>query len=902
MRDWRAFVSERLALDTLEPERAARIVRELGAQLEDFYRDARTRGASDADADAYARSQIGDWHRFADDLRQADRPHERSRVDRLADALLSRPDPAPLRGGSLMLSHALRDGRHAVRQLIRMPGFTVVAVLTLGLGVGATTAIFSVVNGVLLRPLPYPEPDALVRVHEVVPQYGRFSVAPATFLDWRRESTSFERLAAFGGASGTLVMSDGPERITGATVSWDLFELLGVPPALGSGFTADQDVPGANTVIVLSHGLWQRRFGGDPSIVGQTMTLDGVPLTVVGVAPESFAFPARTTEYWRPIALDPANATRGGHYLGVIARLKPGASVEQASAEVRTISERLAAQYPQASANESAELVPLHDQIVGPVRPALVTLLVAVGVVVLIACANVANLLLVRATVREKEVAIRAALGAGRRRLVVQMLVESLVLALAGGALGLGLAYVLIAPLQALSAGSIPRVTDVAIDGTVLAFAAGAALLTGLLFGLVPAWRASSTRFGTALKEGGRSSSTGGGRALQSGLLVLEVALSVVLVVGALLLLKSFSRLTNVNPGFQSENVLAFQVSLPARAYGSDPQRIAFFETLQARIETLPGVQAAGKTQSLPIQDDYVLSFVIDKRPPLPPGQGDLSANYRVVDPGYFTTLRIPLRHGRTFTARDTETAPKVAVIDDAFVRRHFPDEDPIGRAIDIGNGTDGFYEIVGVVGDVHHGGLELEATPTMYVPLRSDVFSTMWVVARTEGDPTSLAGPVRQVIRDLDPALPAYAMTPLSTVLSDSVARRRFSMLLLVLFAGVALFLAGVGLYGVVSYTVSQRIREIGLRMAMGASPRDVLGLVMGGGLKFATAGVAIGLVAAVSLRRFVEAMLFGVAPTDAWSYAGTGVLLLAVAALACFVPARRAMRVDPIVALREA
>jgi putative ABC transport system permease protein len=342
-------------------------------------------------------------------------------------------------------------------------------------------------------------------------------------------------------------------------------------------------------------------------------------------------------------------------------------------------------------------------------------------------------------------------------------------------------------------------------------------------------------------------------------------------------------------------------VALPARTYAADPQRIAFFDSLQERLRALPGVRAAGMVQSLPIRNDYVLSVVIDRRPPLPPGEG-ISANHRVVDPGYFDALSIPLRRGRIFTARDTVTAPMVAVIDEAFVRRHFPDEDPIGRGIDIGNGTDGFYEIVGVVGDVRHGGLDLEATPTMYVPYRSDVFSGMWVVARADGDPTNLAGPVRQVIRDLDPALPAYSMTSLATVLSDSVARRRFSMLLLVLFAGVALFLAGVGLYGVVSYTVSQRVREIGLRMAMGAAPRDVLQLVVGGGLKLVVAGVAIGLVAAVSLTRYVEAMLFNVAPTDPWSYAGTAVLLITIAAIACLVPARRAMRVDPIVALHEA
>jgi putative ABC transport system permease protein len=623
-------------------------------------------------------------------------------------------------------------------------------------------------------------------------------------------------------------------------------------------------------------------------------------VTIVGVMPPGFYFPARTAEFWQPIAINPANASRGGHFLGVIARMKPGVGVEAAGAEMRALAERLAKQYPDNSAGESAEVVAMHEQVVGAVRPALMTLFAAVGVVILIACANVANLLLVRASVREKEVAIRAALGAARGRLMRQMLVESLVLAIAGGALGVLFAYLAIPAIQTLGANSIPRVADVAIDGRVLAFAAAAAVLTGLLFGAVPAWQASRAGAGAILKEGGRSSSTAGGRWVRSGLLVAEVALSIVLLVGAMLLLRSFSRLTNVNPGFEPERVLAFQVSLPQTSYTEDGNRVAFFDALLARLDALPGVAGAGMVQTLPMRGGYVLSFEIQGRPPAKPGE-EPSANHRVVSPGYFSTLGIPLRRGRLIDAGDAEKSKMVAVVDEAFVARHFPNEDPIGRGIDIGNGSDGFYEIVGVVGNVHHDGLDATPDPTMYVPFKQDVFSTMWILAAAErGDPAQLSTAVRQTVRDLDRSLPAYSINPLATIVSDSVAARRFSMLLLAMFAGMALFLAAVGLYGVVSYTVRQRTREIGLRLAIGAQPSDVLRMVVGGGMKLAAIGVVIGIVAAVALSRLVEAMLFDVAPSDPMSYVATALLLMAIAALACYLPARRAMRVDPMVTLQ--
>jgi putative ABC transport system permease protein len=614
--------------------------------------------------------------------------------------------------------------------------------------------------------------------------------------------------------------------------------------------------------------------------------------------PAEFYFPSRETEVWTPVAIPYNPQGRGAHFVIVFARMKPGVTVQQADAEMKTIAKRLEQQYPASNTGESAEVVVLHEQVVGRIRPALLTLLTAVGFVVLIACGNVANLLLVRASVRAKELAIRTALGAGRRRLVLQMLAESVVLALAGGAVGLLLAYAALGPLRTLSAGSIPRVDDIAIDGSVLAFTIAVSLLTGVAFGLAPAWQAQRANLNEVLKEGGRTSAGSGGRWVRNSLVIVEVALSLVLLVGASLLIRSFTKLASVDLGFRAENVLSFRVALPRPAYPDATSRITFYESLVQRLELLPQAAAAA-VQTLPMRGTYVLSTGFVGRPPLPPSQQP-SINYRVVAGRYFDALRIPLLRGRAFTERDTATSPGVVIVDQAFVNAHFPGEDPLGKQLTIGNGTNRPFEIVGVVGDVHYDGLDAVAAPTMYVPYAQDLFGSMWLLIRTPGDPAQLAAPVRQALKELNSTLPAFSIRPLAEVVSDTTAQRRFSMLLLGLFALIALFLAAVGLYGVLSYTVSQRTQEMGVRMALGAQRGHLLRLVVGQGMTLAVVGVALGLAGALALARTMSALLFEVTPFDPASYVATAACLLAIAALACFVPARRATRVDPIIALR--
>jgi putative ABC transport system permease protein len=794
--------------------------------------------------------------------------------------------------------------RYGARMLLKKPGFTLIAVITLALGIGANAAIFSVVNAVLLRPLPFKDPDRLMLIRETkIPQFPEFSVSPGNFLDWRNQNTVFERLVAFNGVSFNMVGTGDPEQIRGMKVTDGFFAMLGAQPQLGRDFLPEEDQPGRNNVVILSNGLWQRRFGGDPKILNQALTLSGQSYTVIGVMPATFRFGGPDLDLWTPMAFTAREAQiHGGHWLSAIGRLKPGATENQARAEMVAIAGRLAAQYPDANTGWSVKLMPLLDYIVRDIKPALVVLLCAVAFVLLIACANVANLLLARAAGRQKEIAIRTALGAGRARIIRQLLTESVLLALLGGAGGLGLAKWGMDLLLKLAPEDLPRMSDVALDGRALAFTAAVTLLTGLIFGLVPALQSSRPNLNETMNETGRGSTEGRRRQLVRGaLVVLEVASALVLLVSSGLLIKSFWRLQQVDPGFNPDNTLTLSVSLPRSKYPEEPQQVAFFQQLLEKVRALPGVQAAGATNPLPMAGDTVLGFVVQGRPPLPPGASQ-STNYYSVSADYFKAMGIRLLRGRLISERDVKEAPHVAVINETMAKKIFPDEDPIGKRItfDGGEANPDWYEIVGVVGDVKQYGLD-QATPMQtYEPYTQQTYPFMTLVARASGDPTKLTAAIRNAVLELDKEQPIANIRTLDRILSTSTAQQRFSTLLLGVFAAVAMSLAAVGIYGVLSHAVTQRTPEIGIRMALGAARGDVLRLVVGAGMRLAMIGVAAGLAVAFGLTRLMSALLFGVSPTDPMIFGLIPLLIVIVALLACYIPARRATKVDPLVALR--
>jgi putative ABC transport system permease protein len=796
----------------------------------------------------------------------------------------------------------IQDLRYAFRMLLKNPGFAAVAVIALALGIGANTAIFSVVNTVLLRSLPYDDPDRLMVVKEnKLPQFPEFSVSPGNFLDWQKQNASFEKLAAVQGSSYNLVTGDAePERLDGARVSAGLFEMLGVKPVQGRTFLEEEDQPGHQNVVVLSSNLWKRRFGSDPNIIGQSITMSAASYTIIGIMPPSFQFPDRDIDLWTPIAFTAAQAQQhGSHYVSVMGRLKPGVTTEQARTEMSAIAARLAEQYPGSNAGWSTIVFRMQEFEVRDIKPALLVLLGAVALVLLIACANVANLLLARSTARQKEIAIRTALGASRSRVVRQLLTESVLLAVVGGGAGLLLAAWGTRSLLALAPEDLPRVKDVALDGRVLGFTIAVTLLTGIIFGLAPALQASSPNLNETLKEGGRGT-TGGHHRVRGSLVIVEVALALMLLVCSGLMIRSFIRLQRVNPGFNTNNALAVNISLPGRKYPTEEQYSGFFAQLIEKTSALPGVIAVGASQSLPIQGDYVLSFNIQGRPPDPPGE-DKSTNYYAVTPDYFKAMGIPLLRGRLFTEQDSRNAPRVAVINETMARTYFSDEDPIGKGINLPQGREGFREIVGIVGDVKQYGLAQPTTLQTYEPYLQMPFSGMTVVVRTEGNPAALSGAIRSQVLALDKEQPVARIRTLDQIISESVQQQRFTMLLLGVFAGVALILAAVGLYGVMSYAVTQRTHEIGIRMALGANAGNVLRLVVGHGMMLALIGVAIGLAGAFAFTRVMSKLLFAVSTTDPVTFAGISVLLTGVALVACLVPARRATKVDPMVALRH-
>jgi putative ABC transport system permease protein len=796
----------------------------------------------------------------------------------------------------------LQDLRYAFRMLLKNPGFAGVAIVALALGIGANTAIFSVVNTVLLQSLPYEAPDRLMVIKEnKLPQFPEFSISPGNFLDWQKQATSFEKLAAVNGSAYNLVYGDTePERLRGARMSAGLFEMLAVNPIQGRTFTDEEDQPGHENVVLISAGLWKRRFGGDPNIIGQSLTLSASNYTVIGIMPGTFAFPDRETEVWTPIAFTARQAQQhGSHYLFVIGRLKQGVTEQQADSELKTIAGRLAEQYPNTNAGWSNHILPMHEFQVRDIKSGLVFLIVAVVLVLLIACANVANLLLARATARQKEIAIRSALGASRMRVIRQLLTESVLLALFGGGVGLLLAFWGMQSLVALAPEDLPRVKEVALDGRVLGFTLLVTLMTGIIFGLVPALQSSNPHLSETLKEGGRGT-TGGHHRVRSSLVVVEVALALVLLICSGLLIRSFVTLRRVNPGFNSDNALAVSIALPGRKYTNPDQYSSFYNQLIERTSALPGVIAVGATQALPIQGDFLVGFKIQGRPPEPPGQ-DKSTNYYAVTPDYFKAMGIPLVRGRLFTEQDNKTTPSVAIINETMVRTYFPDEDPLGQGISLSQGQGGVREIVGVVGDVKQYGLAQPSTFQTYEPYLQMPFSGMTLVMRTEGNPVALSGAIRSEVLVLDKEQPVSRIRTLEEIVAGSVQQQHFLMLLLGVFAAVALILAGVGLYGVMSYAVTQRTHEIGIRMALGANRGRVLRLVVGHGMMLALIGVGIGLAGAFAFTRVMANLLFSIGTTDPLTFAGISVLLSGVALVACLAPAHRATRVDPMVALRH-
>jgi putative ABC transport system permease protein len=801
-----------------------------------------------------------------------------------------------------------QDLRYGARMLLKNPGFTVVAVITLALGIGANAAIFSVVNATLLRPLPFEDPDRLIMIRETNPsRSSEFKVSPGNFLDWKKQNTVFERLVAMQETSFNLSGAGDPERLSGMRVTDGFFAMLGARPQTGRDFFPEEDRAGGANVVILSHGLWQRRFGGDPNIVNQAITLSYRSYTVIGVMPATFRFGDGGPDLWTPMAFTAEQAQQhDSHYVSAIGRLKPGITLAHARSEMSAIADRLARQYPDSNTGKSVKLMPLLDYTIRSVKPALLVLFGAVAFVLLIACANVANLLLARAAAREKEIAIRTSLGAGRARIVRQLLTESLLLALAGGAAGLALGAWGMDLLLALAPEDLPRLSDVSLDGRALTLTAALTLLTGLGFGLFPALQASNFRgpnLNETLKDAGRGSTDDRRRRLIRGALVVsEVALAMVLLVGAGLLIKSFLRLRSVDPGFDHSNALTVGIQLSQRKYPEENQRVAFYKQLNEKVAALPGVQAVGAAMVTPLSDnDYVLPFMIQGRPPYPAGSAP-TANYYSVTPGYFKAMGIPLLRGRLFTERDTKDTPRVVIINETMAKRFFPGEDPIGKRLDLGDAREpDWEEIVGVVGDVKHYGLNRETTAQTYEPHTQRPVSSMTLVARTSGDPASLSAAIRGEVLKIDKEQPVYDIRTLEQYFSTSIAEQRFSAMLLGIFAAVAMALASVGIYGVLSYSVTQRRREIGIRTALGAARRDVLKLVVGHGMLLTLIGMAIGLGAAFALTRVMSTLLFAVSATDPMTFGLIALLLGAVALLACWIPARRATKVDPMVALRH-
>ena len=860
---------------------------------------------SDGDFDAELESHL-QLH-IDDNIRAGLTPEEARRQALLALGGVERTkDDLRDQRGFPMLDAVVRDSRYAVRLLVKSPGFTLAAILILGLGIGANAAIFSVVNSVILRPLPFPDSARLVRVWHVPPReqfsgMSTFAVSPANYLDWQAQSTSFEHMSIYGFRRVNITGQGEPDALTGRAVSGDFFSVLGIPARLGRTIGPDDDAAGREHVVVLSERIWRTRFGADPSIVGRSISLNSEPYAVVGVLAQRTAFPD-DADIWLPLALTPEQrAVRGNHNYLVIARLKRDVDLRRAQADLTAISKRLEQQYPVDDKGWGAVVLPLQQALVGDVKRPLLVLLGAVACVLLIACANLANLLLARVLGRGREIAIRAAVGASRARIVQQLLVESALLGLAGGAVGLLAAKNGVGLVVAAFGQDLPRAGEINVDGRVLAFTFVVALLTGLVAGVAPAWRMTKGDVNEALKQGvGRIGAQTGERRVRNVLVVAEVALALVLLVGAGLLIRTLWQLRAVDPGFDPNNLMTMTVFVPQTTY-SKPERLReFFDDALRRIRTLPGVESAATVDSLPLQGGSVQPIAVQGRPTVPLSEQPEVA-VRVISTGYVRTVRMRVVEGRDITEADAPNRPLTVLVSAALARRFWPNETPVGKRLILGLISNDVREVVGVVSDVKLDGLDArDPTPVVYVPFSQVPSPYEALVVRTTVPPTSVVSAVIGAVHQVDPEQPVLDVMPMDEVIGASIAQQRFAMRLLTTFAAFALLLAAIGIYGVLSYTVRQRVQEIGVRMALGAATRDVVGMIVVEGLKPTLVGLTIGLAAAAALGRVLATLVFGVTPRDAATFAAVSVVVLAVGVLASLIPAWRATQVDPLQALR--
>jgi putative ABC transport system permease protein len=899
--DWKRIVRARLYSPGLRPERELEVVEELALHLEATYERARAEGATPEAAYQRALAAISDWQLLECELRRSETPADKMRRTLAAETWIERK-------GGLRMETLWQDLRYGARMLLKRPGFSLIITLTLALGIGVNTAIFSVVYSVLLRPLPYEASEKLMALYSMRPQQNSFRgpVSAPDFLDWRAQNKVFDGMSAYAAGSYTLTGGELPERFSGLGVSANFFEVLRVKPLLGRAFLPEEEEAGRNRVVVLSYGLWQRRFGADPNLVGKPINLNGESYVVVGVAPNDFRF--APVELYLPLTITPdslSNLARGSHFLRLIARLKDGTTVAQAKTEMENISRRIEQQHPVTNTGKYSNVIPYQQDQVRNIRQSLLVLLGAVSFVLLIACANVANLLLARAATRQREMVVRTALGAGRGRIVRQLLTESLILSLLGGGLGLLLAYwgadVLVRAVPSDIANSTPGWQQIGINPQVLTFTLLVSLLTGLVFGLVPALQVSKPDLTAALKEGGKSSAGLKRQRARNVLVVAEIALALVLLIGAGLLIKSFQQLQQVTLGFNPSQLFVTNVSLGSAKYREMAQQLNFFEQVLQSVEHLPGVLSAATVNLPPFSFNNDRVFTIAGQPE-PAPDAIPNAEYRVISPQYFRTLEIPLIKGRVFTEQDGANAPRVVIINEALARRYCPNEDPLGKQIKLGRYMEDNppHTIVGIVGNIKNNSLAAEFRPEFYYPYAQTSVRFSAIVARTQGNPLSLTAAVRSAVLEVDKEQPITSPRTMEMAISDSVTQQRLNVILLGIFGVLALVLAALGIYGVMAYSVTQRTHELGIRLALGAQRQDVLSLIITQGMKLALSGVALGLLAAFALTRLMERLLFGVDATDPLTFAVIAVGLLLVALLACWIPARRATRVDPMLALR--